>query len=210
MTKTKKIIMLFTMVLALIIVATIWYISGIYTNCRMTAEAFEEIVSFKPDHSLDSGILYADEENAVFSCLDGIFVYNYNEDKVERMIDVRRLNCAINEGKPDMGTVIHSNGEKIALINWGDETSKFDNYLVYIKTGFAKKENEPRLGKGSGPGWASWIAELDCWRSSSFMYVGEEMFYMELNKGDKLERIKLVVADKNTNARREFYPFSEK
>ncbi len=208
MSKTKKILSLCAVVLVVAIVAVgaVWF-NITYTDCRMSEKTFEDIIDYKPENYLDSGVLYADKDNVVFYCLNGIFAYNYNENNINQMIDIRRLNCAINEHKQTMGTTIHSNGEKIALINWGDDKEKYNNYLVCIKTGLAKKENEPRLGKGSGPGWASWIAELDCWRSGTFMYVGEEMFYMELDKGDKLGQLKLVASDKNTNARREFYPF---
>ena len=211
MTKFRKIGILFAVFFALFIVAGAWYLSSVYTNCRMSDEAFEEIVRCTPDHYLDSGILYADEELTVFYCLNGIFVYDYNEDKLKRMIDVEKLNCAINEQKQNMGTTIHCDGEKIALINYGDEKEKFNNYLVYIKTGLAKKEKEPMLNDTlRSIVQVSWISELDCWRSGMCTYVENEMFYMELDKGDEIAKIKLVASDKNTHDRREFYPFDLK
>lgn len=209
MTKTKKLFLLFATVLVVVIVATgaVWF-NITYTDCSMSEETFEEITDYKPENYLDSGILYADKEKAVFYCFDGVFSYNYNEDKIEQMIDIKLLNCAINEHKQNKGTTIHSDGEKIAFVNYGDDKEKYDNYLVYIKTGLAKKENEPALNdKLHSIVMTSWISNTDFWRSGMCSYVGDEMFYMELDKGDEIAQLKLVISDKNTNDRREFYPF---
>lgn len=207
MTKTKKALLISVVVLFSLVAFAGWYFLDVYTDCRMSDETFNEVINYRPEDYFDSVILYADEQKTVFHFLSGIFTYNYNEDKIERIIDIKKLNCAINEQKQNMGTTILSDGEKIALINYGDEKEKFDNYLVYIKSGLAKKEMEPEMMQGGAAAFPSWISELDCWRSGMCTYVGNEMFYIELDKGDKIAKIKLVAADNDSDERREFYPF---
>ena len=213
MTKIKKVLLICAVVLVVAIVVSACYLSSIYTDCRMSNETFENSLAQPVGEYVDADMLYADEEKAIFYYINGIFVYNYNYDKIEQMIDLEKLNCAINQPEPTNGITIHasSDGKKLGLYNYaqGDEEKQFDNYLIYTETGIGKKEAEPDIGNGGGIGWASWIAELDCWRSGMFVYVGKDSFYLELEDDEQITQLKLVAVDEN-NQRKEFYPFDDK
>lgn len=183
------------------------------TYCNMSKDKIKSFSSVMVG-SIMADIDYADNERVIFHYHDGIFVYNLNHKKIENAFDLERLNCST-FAQGDVGLRLQTDGKKLLLTNYGflDSARKFDNYIIDIKTGKAKKTKKTEL-ENSFSNFSDSFKMLDAyndnesgWWSDNCVEIDGKLYYLLLQDGSVLEYVKIKVLDIKNRQFLEFYPF---
>ncbi len=206
----KKPKIIWSVIIALIaVVISVVCLTNSLDSVVMSKQRFEEF-SGRMVGSTMAEIAYADEKQVVFYYIDGIFVYDLEEEKITGAYDISKLNCAPHQqGSFGLSIIVGGEGKEAYLINYGskEEIGEFNNYVVDLETGRYKKTDLMRVQPPSGRRDSfEVIPDAKGWFSISCVERKDDIVYLT-NRTSTLKNMKIVVRNKENNLEWECYPF---
>ena len=157
-------------------------------------------------------ILYASEEKMIFYGVIGLIVYNFNDEKITNVVDLKSIN--MNHIQSDEATIfkVESDGDKILMYN---ENHTDNSYMYDVISGKLEKtelnqlENEYKLNYVDETEFLTKSEELEY--SYNVVSINEKkVCYLSYptDKQKGIEDLKIVVLDKETKDEKVFDVFN--
>lgn len=157
-------------------------------------------------------ILYESEEKMIFYGVIGLIVYNFNDEKITNVVDLKSIN--MNHIQSDEATIfkVESDGDKILMYNENhtDNTYMYDVISGKLeKTELNQLENEYKLNYVDETEFLTKSEELEY--SYNVVSINEKkVCYLSYptDKQKGIEDLKIVVLDKETKDEKVFDVFN--
>ena len=161
----------------------------------MTEEKFGEFVN-RPIENVRGNFIYADSENLIFYLDDGMFVYNFKEQKITKRFDLVKFNChLVSEGIPTSNVFATMDGNEIHIVNYRlketREIDKYDRYIIDLKNNTVKTRKKLINVVAFPVSLASWPANTG-WHSEGTVNVDKTSYFLHAEESF-IGSVKLVI-----------------
>lgn len=153
----------------------------------------------QPVGAIMADLDYLSEDKVVFHYLKGFFVYDRKAEKLVQSIDLSKLNCAPHQqGSNGIAVSVDEKGENAWLINYGpeEEIKDFDNYVIDLKNGIAKKTKQPAEKNKLFEGLSDTFTVLPSargWYSTNCVKLDSKIYYLTVEE-PQIGSLKLICA----------------
>ncbi|MBW9158996.1 hypothetical protein [Clostridium tagluense] len=205
MYRTKKIILILILLILIIASCLIFYnIKYNYAKAVIISGLKDEVIAIEPE--LD----YVSEDRIIFHCIDGLFVYDLKNKKIDKTIDLAHINSNYMNGSTYTQVLVSKDGNKVYINNIGESLDNFI-YEYNIKMNLLRKIKYKKINDKD-----RYIPNL---KSEKILRIGlysgcygtiynniDVYLYM---KNSELKNLQVLLHDKKNNKDTYYYIFEE-
>jgi len=212
-------LIIFAVILLVIACVSIIIAANVKNNeYTMTGNEFSDYIN-RPIGAVMADIYYADESKIVFHYGEGFFIIDKQNNNVDSklssefdfVINLKKLNIAYaQQGSSVLDVKISKDGNYAYLSSSGtsEETKNFDEYIIFLDTGFVKKGTIPEnteLFTEVADTYAS-VQNPIGWFSNNCIISNDKIYYLTSETGT-VNDIQLITVNKITNKTEKRYLF---